>query len=60
MARARGFDEADAVRAAAELFTRHGYEGTSVDDLVNQRWILEEDRAALLRRGEQEWSAATQ
>jgi TetR/AcrR family transcriptional repressor of nem operon len=39
MARARGFDEADAVRAAAELFTRHGYEGTSVDDLVNHLGI---------------------
>jgi TetR/AcrR family transcriptional repressor of nem operon len=34
MARARGFNEADAVRSAAQLFTRHGYEGTSVDDLV--------------------------
>jgi Alpha/beta hydrolase domain len=32
----------------------------AVDDLVNQRWILEEDRAALLHRGELEWSAATQ
>ena len=28
----------------------------SVDDLVKQRWILPEDRAALLRRGELEWS----
>ncbi len=27
----------------------------AVDDLVQQRWILPEDRAALLHRGEQEW-----
>jgi hypothetical protein len=30
-----------------------------VDDLVKQRWILPEDRAALLHRGEQEWAEAT-
>jgi hypothetical protein len=30
-----------------------------VDTLVEQRWILSEDRAALLRRGEQEWAATT-
>jgi Alpha/beta hydrolase domain len=30
----------------------------AVDDLVKQRWILEEDRSALLRRSEQEWDAA--
>jgi len=34
MGRTRGFDETDAVHAAAELFNQHGYEGTSVDDLV--------------------------
>ncbi len=34
MARQRGFDEQDAVAAAARLFTARGYEGTSVDDLV--------------------------
>jgi hypothetical protein len=33
---------------------------TAVDDLVNQRWILPEDRESLLHRGEQEWSEATQ
>ena len=27
----------------------------AVDDLVRQRWILPEDRAALVHRGEQEW-----
>jgi hypothetical protein len=29
-----------------------------VDDLVKARWILGEDRAALLKRGGQEWDAA--
>jgi len=28
----------------------------AVDDLVQQQWILPEDRAALLHRGEQEWT----
>jgi hypothetical protein len=31
----------------------------ALDELVKQRWILEEDRAALLRRGEQEWDEVT-
>ena len=31
----------------------------AIDDLVKQRWILPEDRAALRERGEQEWSEAT-
>ncbi len=31
----------------------------AVDALVEQRWILPEDRAALLHRGEQEWIAST-
>jgi TetR/AcrR family transcriptional regulator, transcriptional repressor for nem operon len=35
MGRPRGFDEDQVVRAAAELFARHSYDGTSVDDLVN-------------------------
>jgi TetR/AcrR family transcriptional repressor of nem operon len=35
MGRPRGFDEDRVVRAAAELFARHSYDGTSVDDLVN-------------------------
>lgn len=34
MARPRSFDETAAVSAAAGLFAVHGYEGTSVDDLV--------------------------
>jgi hypothetical protein len=33
--------------------------GNAVDALVKQRWILPEDRAALLQRGEQEWAQAT-
>jgi hypothetical protein len=33
--------------------------GRAVDELVKQRWILEEDRAALLHRGEQEWDETT-
>jgi hypothetical protein len=31
----------------------------AVDDLIQQRWILPEDRPALLHRGEQEWAEAT-
>lgn len=34
MGRPRSFDEDDAVAAAARLFAVHGYDGTSVDDLV--------------------------
>jgi Alpha/beta hydrolase domain len=33
--------------------------GAAVDALVKQRWVLEEDRAALIQRGEQEWDEAT-
>jgi hypothetical protein len=31
----------------------------AVDALVKQRWILPQDRAAMLARGEQEWIVAT-
>ncbi len=31
----------------------------AVEDLVKQRWILPEDRDAIVYRGEQEWSEAT-
>ncbi len=31
----------------------------AVDDLIGRRWILPEDRSALLERGEQEWTEAT-
>jgi hypothetical protein len=30
----------------------------ALDNLVKQRWILPEDRAALVHRGEQEWDEA--
>jgi len=30
----------------------------ALDELVKQRWILPEDRAAVLERGEQEWELA--
>ena len=30
----------------------------AVDALVKQRWVLEEDRAQLLRRGELDWDEA--
>ena len=32
---------------------------TAVDDLVKQRWILPEDREALIHNGELEWAEAT-
>jgi len=32
----------------------------AVDDLVKQRWILPEDRAALVHRGELEWAETTE
>ena len=28
----------------------------AVDELVKQRWILEEDRPALMHHGEEEWA----
>jgi hypothetical protein len=31
----------------------------ALDELIKRHWILEEDRAALLHRGEQEWSETT-
>ena len=30
----------------------------AIDGLVQQRWVLPEDRAALLHRGQQEWDEA--
>jgi hypothetical protein len=33
--------------------------GHAVDDLIEQRWILPEDRAALMFRGKQDWEEAT-
>ncbi len=40
----------------ADYMTRYK---NAVDDLVKQRWILPEDREALIHRGEQEWAEAT-
>ena len=34
MGRQRSFDEDDVVAAAGSAFLRHGYEGTSIDDLL--------------------------
>jgi hypothetical protein len=31
----------------------------AIDELVKERWVLDEDRAALLRRGGAEWNEAT-
>ena len=31
----------------------------ALDELIKERWILPEDRAAVLERGEQEWDLAT-
>ena len=39
MGRPRGFDEARAVAAAADLFARRSYDGTSVDDLVTETGV---------------------
>ena len=30
----------------------------ALDDLIEQRWVLPEDRAALMQRGRQEWEDA--
>ncbi len=53
----------DPRRSIAERYdSRESYlrlYGQAVNELVKQHWILEEDRAALLRRGDQEWAVAT-
>jgi Alpha/beta hydrolase domain len=53
----------DPRKSIAELYTsREDYLNRykkAADDLVQQRWILPEDRAALLHRGELEWAATT-
>jgi hypothetical protein len=33
--------------------------GRALDDLIEQRWILPEDRAAVMLRGQQEWDETT-
>ncbi len=51
----------DPRKSIAERYpSRDAYLGQfarATDELVRQRWILPEDRAALLERGEQEWDA---
>ncbi|MGH9504057.1 MAG: alpha/beta hydrolase domain-containing protein [Terriglobales bacterium] len=53
----------DPRKSIAERYTnREDYLGrykNAVDDLIKQHWILEEDRASLRKRGEQEWTEAT-
>jgi hypothetical protein len=53
---------ADPRKSIAERYSdRAGYlerYGEAIDELIKQRWILPEDRAAVLHRGEQEWDQA--
>jgi hypothetical protein len=53
----------DPRKSIAERYTDRDEYLTSykeeVDDLMQQRWILAQDRAALLYRGELEWSEST-
>ena len=53
----------DPRRSIAERYASgEDYKGRyakAVDELIKQRWILPEDRDALLHRGEQEWTEAT-
>ncbi|MGI8958615.1 MAG: alpha/beta hydrolase domain-containing protein [Bryobacteraceae bacterium] len=56
--------DCDPRRAVAERYaSREEYlsrYSREVDELVKQRWILEEDRAGLMRRGEVEWEEAVE
>jgi Alpha/beta hydrolase domain len=47
---------AERYRDRADYLTRYK---DAVDKLIKERWILAEDRAAVLKCGEQEWSEAT-
>ena len=53
----------DPRRSIAERYTsREDYlaqYSKAMDSLIQQRWVLPEDRDAMLHRGEQEWSEAT-
>ena len=53
----------DPRRSVAERYTSHDAYSSqfrdAVDNLIKQRWILPDDRDALLHRGEQEWIEAT-
>jgi hypothetical protein len=53
----------DPRRSIAERYASRGeylarYQ-SALDSLVSQRWILKEDRSALLDRGDLEWAEAT-
>jgi hypothetical protein len=52
----------DPRKSIAERYTgREDYlsrYGRALDELVKQCWILEEDRAALLHRADEEWNEA--
>jgi len=47
---------AERYTSRADYLSRYNH---AVDELVKQRWILEEDRPALIHRGELEWDEAT-
>jgi hypothetical protein len=47
---------AERYRGRADYLARYAQ---AMEELVKARWILQEDRGALLRRGEQEWDEAT-
>ena len=53
----------DPRRSIAERYTsREDYVAQyskALDSLIQQRWVLPEDRDAMMHRGEQEWSEAT-
>ncbi len=60
---AEGRQAHDPRRSIAERYpSRDAYVARytqAIDNLVKQRWILPEDRQALIHRGEQEWDYAT-
>jgi Alpha/beta hydrolase domain len=53
----------DPRRSIAERYSNRedylSHYGRAVDELIKQRWILEEDRSLLTNRGGQEWDEAT-
>lgn len=48
---------AERYRDRADYLTRYGH---AIDELVKERWILQEDRETLRQRGEAEWLVATE
>ena len=53
----------DPRRSIAERYTSHedylAQYSKALDSLIQQRWILPEDRDAMMHRGNEEWSEAT-